>query len=455
MMDEKEKTMKRRSIRLFGVSILAIALTAGLILTFSKESTKAKISTSARKEQRLVAHEWGTFTSIAGEDGVAIEWRPLNGASDLPKFVYSLTSENAEQGLRGLQKKTETGKPQTGTETNKPQTGTETRRPPQGGKGLPSTIRMETPVIYFYTDEEMDVSVKVDFPKGRVTEWYPRALAVNKQTDRISEANHTVANGDVDWGKFRLVPNASPFYLKEAADSHYYPARETDAVPICVYGENDRVVEWEKFLFYRGIGRFDLPLTVKLDGDNLTLGNRGVEPISNLIVFENNGGKIGFKRVGEVSKGTTSVARPALKQSLEELLTDLESLLVSQGLYEKEAKAMIKTWRDSWFEEGLRVFYVLPPKMTDTILPLTIDPKPQELVRVLVGRTELITPEMEQNVKTQVGFLSSPSKQVREKALMTLQKYGRFYEPILKSILQKETDVKVQKQIRKLLETTT
>lgn len=30
---------------------------------------------------------------------------------------------------------------------------------------------METPVIYFYTDKDTRVSVKVDFPKGWITEW--------------------------------------------------------------------------------------------------------------------------------------------------------------------------------------------------------------------------------------------------------------------------------------------
>lgn len=431
--------MKRKSIRLFGASLLAIALTTSLLFSLSKQNTKAKSSTPARKEQKLVAHEWGTFTSLAGQNGVAIDWQPLNGPSDLPKFVYSLTGKNAEQGVR--------------RSTKGIQTKPAVNRPAPGGKRVPSTIRMETPVIYFYADEQMDVSVKVDFPEGRVTEWYPRGRSINNRTEKIAEANNRIENGGIDWGKFTLMPNASPFYLRGPEESHYYPARETDAVPISVYDEDDNFSESEKFLFYRGIGNFDLPLTVKLDGDNIVLGNLGGEPISNLILFENRGGKIGFQTMGEVSREKVNVRRPILNQSLEKLLASLERLLISQGLYEKEARAMIKTWRDSWFEEGLRVFYILPRRTTDEILPLTIEPSPQELVRVLVGRTEVITPEMENEVKKQVGFLRSPSKQVREQAAMNLRKYGRFYEPILKSILQKEKDVEVQKQIRKLLET--
>src|SRR5258708_14050037 len=31
----------------------------------------------------LVAHEWGTFTSVAGQDGGPVRWAPLSGPSDL------------------------------------------------------------------------------------------------------------------------------------------------------------------------------------------------------------------------------------------------------------------------------------------------------------------------------------------------------------------------------------
>ena len=38
----------------------------------------------------FTVHEWGTFTSIAGEDGMAVEWRPQAGPDDLPCFVDRL-----------------------------------------------------------------------------------------------------------------------------------------------------------------------------------------------------------------------------------------------------------------------------------------------------------------------------------------------------------------------------
>ena len=116
---------------------------------------------------------------------------------------------------------------------------------------------------------------------------------------------------------------------------------------------------------------------------------------------------------------------------------------------------MIKTWRDSWFEEGTRVFYILPRQTTDAVLPITIEPRPAELVRVLVGRAEVITPEMEKSVRAQVKLLSDPSPQVREAAAQAIREHGRFSEPILKSIFEHEGDEVIRKRIRQLIEPST
>jgi hypothetical protein len=42
----------------------------------------------------LVVHEWGTFTSVAGRDGAAMEWAPLSGTPDLPCFVDKLSVQS-------------------------------------------------------------------------------------------------------------------------------------------------------------------------------------------------------------------------------------------------------------------------------------------------------------------------------------------------------------------------
>ena len=404
--------------------IFAIACYLALGSTLLDFRVAEKARAQKNSESDLVVHEWGTFTSVAGKNGTAIDWRPLNGASDLPKFVYTIDEPDGYRQTYGSK-----------------------FVPSQKGY-IVARVRMETPVIYFYTKQEMEVSVSVDFPQGKVTEWYPQAGVVNAQFAKGQTGRFT-PNG-INWGTIKLLPNEAPNYLREVADSHYYPARETDAVPIQVCNADKTRVEKEKFLFYRGVGDFGLPFSVKIDGRNLILRDMGTDEIKNLIVFENRGGRVGFRFVETLEKQTV-VERPETNKNLAEVTGELEKILVSEGLYEREAKAMIATWKDSWFEEGLRVFYVLTRKSTDKILPLKVEPKPRETVRVMVGRAEVITPEMEQDVRRQVGLLRSDSAKIRQEAEKNLKKYGRFYEPILKSLLTGEKNARVRKQIERLI----
>lgn len=403
---------------------ILLVLAASLLEYYRPAGTVAQA-----KEADLVVHEWGTFTSIAGKNGVALDWRPLNGPSDLPKFVYN---ESSGDGYRG-------------THNN------------SGGKGAVARVRMETPVIYFYTPKELDVSVRVVFPEGKITEWYPQAGYVNNNFS-ANQTAHTFANG-INWGTIKLLPNQKENFLREAAYSHYYPARETDAVQLQVCNADKTKIEHEKFLFYRGVGNFNLPLRVKLDAKQVVLEadgkqyqNKGVpgQGIVDMLVFENLGGKMGFTYVPSLV-GETRLERPVLDKTLAQVFAQLEKTLTANGLYAKEARAMLKTWEDSWFEEGLRVFYILPRSSTDRILPLAVNPQPKETVRVMVGRAEVITPEMERDVKNQVALLRSPSVKTREEARENLKKHGRFYEPILRSILTGEKNVSVRKQIEKLI----
>src|SRR3970282_1769850 len=84
-------------------------------------------------------------------------------------------------------------------------------------------------------------------------------------------------------------------------------------------------------------------------------------------------------------------------------------MLTAEGLYEKEAHAMVETWRDHWWEEGLRAFHLLPRATTDAVLPLTIEPAAHELVRVMVTRVETVPPEMMADATSARGAMKAAS----------------------------------------------
>ena len=381
------------------------ALSLALLSLFTADGRRPLSSSPVSPADELIVHEWGTFTSVSGRDAQALVWRPLSVESDLPSFVYSVDKGRVPRGLRYPSK-----------------------------SGSPVRVRMETPVIYFYSGREMSVSVKVGFPGGRITEWYPQA----RNADR-----------GLDWGQFRVLPGARVKLPHERAENHYYPARDTDAAPLEV--RTERGTEHEKFLFYRGVGNFSLPLSARLGGDRVVIDNSCGEDVGRVILFENRDGKFGYLS-RDVPQGVTELERPTLDSNIEDLRRELKAMLVSHGLYEREAAAMLNTWRDSWFEEGLRLFYLMPRKTTDAVLPVTIDPQPAELVRVLVGRTELITPEMEGHVTKQVSKLDDPSQGVREAALKEIRRYGRFTEPLLEQVSRHAADERVRRRIKRLIE---
>jgi len=143
-----------------------------------------------------------------------------------------------------------------------------------------------------------------------------------------------------------------------------------------------------------------------------------------VVWIESRGGKLGYRVAGAL-RDQLLVDPPQFNRSADSLLQELEGTLISRGLYEDEARAMIATWRNSWFEEGSRLLYFLPGRAVNGILPLAVSPAPASTVRVFVGRLELVTPATERAVRQAFAWHDQAE----------LDKYKRFLEPILKGML--------------------
>jgi hypothetical protein len=372
--------------RLLPLALVATISTA-LLIAAPRHSRQASV------DPDLSAHEWGTFTSIAGLDGQPVDWLPVQllGKPELPSFV-----EHFQGAPKAI---------------------------------LRGTLRMETPVIYFYAPHETSVSVRVSFAKGFITEWYPHASHLLPSTPIPNNALYKPhPDGSIAWDSITVAPNLDVSFPRGKAASHYYSARETSATPLSVKGPAGD--QNEKFLFYRGVSTVSLHLSAKvLPSGAIQLDNRTGRPIPAAILFERRGNKLGYHIFTSV-QGQSVLEPPTVSGTLDSLHSDLENILVAQGLFRDEAHAMVETWGDSWFEEGSRLFYIVPRATVDSILPLSITPAPSQLVRVFVGRIELVTPATQRSVEAALAS--------RDAA--TLRKYGRFLQPIFDIILQKQSD---------------
>jgi hypothetical protein len=361
------------------------------------------LSNDARPvDSSLTAHEWGTFTSIAGSDGRALEWSPLTGSTDLPSFVEHFRDPGFKLGLRG-------------------------------------TVRMETPVLYFYSSKEEKVSVSVFFASGVITEWYPHASYV-EPADSAKARNPAGSRGSIAWDSVTIAPSGRLNLPPEERDSHYFAARMTSSTPLRVNTSTGE--QLEKFLFYRGVATFSVPLSATLDAQGRwEVTNSGPSEIPRTILLERRGDKVGY-RVENSLQEEAVLDPPELTGTVEELGRELEGILIAQGLYQDEAHAMLETWRGSWFEEGSRLLYIVPSSFLNEVLPLTITPAPAQTVRVFVGRLELVTPATEREVTA--AFAAHDN--------VTLKAYGRFLESILATMIKKESDPVQARRLQKYLD---
>ena len=138
--------------------------------------------------------------------------------------------------------------------------------------------------------------------------------------------------------------------------------------------------------------------------------------IPNAILFERRGERVGYRLTGTLTD-EIAMSPPVLNGSLDSLYGDLEEILVGQGLYRDEAHAMLETWKDSWFEEGSRLIYIVLRGFIDNVLGLKIDPAPGRSCVSLSVDLKSSTPATATAVKTAMARNDEG----------TLNKYGRFF----------------------------
>lgn len=374
------------------------------VLFFALSFFLLHVNAKQLPESDLTVHEWGTFTSIAGPDGLSMDWLPLTGSTDLPAFVEHFREVAFKGGLRG-------------------------------------TTRMETPVLYFYSPRETTVSVNVSFAKGLITEWYPHADSANPAlTPRDYSLYNKKSPGAIVWNSVHIEPQGSTDFPSDHSDNHYFAARTTSSAPLLV--ETPSGSQHEKFLFYRGVSAFSIPITANVAPDStIHLQNQFADEIPAAILFERRGAHLGYRMLGHL-RDQADYAVPELSASLDSLSTALEGILISQGLFPDEAHAMLETWKNSWFEEGSRLIYIVPRGFIDSVLPLRIAPAPATTTRVFVGRLELITPATECAVESAFASNDQP----------TLAKYNRFLEPILSTMIEKSADPASREHLERYLQ---
>lgn len=332
---------------------------------------------------RLKVHEWGTFTVLSGSDGVPLNWFQGPGFVDeLPPFVQFNTRTGLTKAGAGTLNLT-------------------------GGQPQGAAVRMETPVIYFYPEKPMRVSVSATFYGGELTEWFPSPKRIQNTATPLQP---------LTW-EGELLPPSDPQAQSQipgvpaGKGDHYRHARE---VPDAwIFRSSTKGKDADKFIFYRGKGQSAPPFRAQAGRDGsvrlMHWGPGGAIPHAFALTVRD--GSAQWSRMPQLEATTdadasTHYAHVSTRRDLPvvsidkaagDLATAMQEALVATGLTYDEARAMVATWNGHWFREpGTRVLAILPSRWVDSVLPLTIKPGPQKLARVFVARFEVFTPEREE-----------------------------------------------------------
>ncbi|MCO8121800.1 hypothetical protein NHH03_08630 [Stieleria sp. TO1_6] len=452
-----------RKFIVLSVAFVSILAAAALTRGISPDAGTSGRSADSRPSGadgggKLIVHEWGTFTTFSGSDGLFMDFRPLaTEHSDLPAYVLDRGSYS---NLPLFTKNRVWGR-----------------------------VRMETPVTYFYTDRIRSVDVRVDFPEGLLTEFYPPVKSMQPSIDEqnLYGKGELIGNSSLNWGRVdlipidQLMPHVSDKNLRgELLDGlvrgllptgpneqHYAHARETDSALVHVRNPVGRsrpeAGYFEKFLFYRGVGKFTLPVSAHYDSSAVIFKNAGELPIQTAILIEVDGQEIRATKLDRLAPMQSKAFNPLEPMTESGLAELLQQSLVAEGLYEKEAASMVKTWQESWFtENGTRVLYLVPPALTDRLLPLHVTPHPQESLRVLVGRMEIMSPDAEHAMLSAVAE-SAVNRELHTATLKSktttdpypvpdaIRGFGRMTEPALVRVAKITTTAAVRHEAETLL----
>lgn len=421
---------------------MALILTTTLLCGGGDIGCKKASASSTTDADRLVVHEWGTFTSFEGADGATMEGMQHESEA-LPSFVHSRLSAEAS---------------------------------PLAVYGDPSRDvpvhhcrgKMETPVIYFHTKTARRVKVEVDY-LGLLSQWYPNASkATPSFTDLDANAGQVqdltaVKESSLTW-ELDLIPPSSGMAASAkkrmpavGPESDWQKAREVDAAYVTASGGRG---ETDQYVFYRGLMR-TVPhprvIASPTKPSDVEVRNDGPTPLRSAFLLEmREGGDGRFVALGSVAPGAPvkatldGAAYRAKKDVVADITQAMTNALVAEGLFADEARAMVRTWSEPWFSSnGTRVLYLVPRPTIDQILPMKITPAltaSDDLVRVIVGRVEFMTHDKQLEVTRDVlAAGKAPSgnpeeARSRNQALMRVANLGRFAEPATRAVAATSTD---------------
>jgi hypothetical protein len=322
---------------------------------------------------------------------------------------------------------------------------------------------VDRPVLFFHTPKPIDVELKVDFPGGTPAVWWPgtERPALHGAT-LVGAAGQRPPFRSLEWRlRLKEPPNvARAPALPAAAEGHWVKVlRAVKADDVFAHvGERNFGYERERFVYYDGLlprGRW-LAVTVK--GERVELRNQVDHPVFDLTVVDRRTpGKARVARLARLDRRASAEAltftEPAAKDWSAAAVREMVGQLKAAGLHEDEAGSLAELWKKELFEtEGVTVFYRLPQSEYERLLPLTMSPRPEELVRVGLVIHPHCEPDLAERVARLARELDSNEFAVREDAEKRLDALAGAAVVYLKRLETGKLSAEARRRIERLID---
>jgi hypothetical protein len=327
---------------------------------------------------------------------------------------------------------------------------------------LPKVVKK--PVLFFHAPKPLRVDVRVEFSGGMPAVWWPGT---------VNPGHH-----DNGVGQFRTIPERPVRYLewklhlkeplwtnpqvaerKSPDKGHWFEElREVKCDQVYAeVGDYNIGLEREKFVYYDGLLSGLKEVVIRVGKEQAALKNEAKFPVFDAWVIDRRDPdrpRVGRRqRLDGGATADVDLAPPPEANWSKEAAKALTAQLKDTGLNEDEAQSLTVIWADEFFHSpGVTLLYRLPQEEYDRLLPLTVKPRPEKVVRVGLIQQVLCEPELAERIARLVKQLDDDDFDKREVAQRELGKLGRAAYGPLRRLLPTVFAPEAKRRLDELLE---
>ena len=403
-----------RWLAMFG---MVLAGAVGLLLAAAPEANPEP------PHKGFAVHEWGVF-SVTHDAAYANADRRAE-LEELPKFMYG------QMATRELPK-----------------------------HFVPRRVRK--PVVFFHAPGPLTVEFRVAFAEGLPLVWWPATETPSIDDGAGLQPANAPPARELFWRLYLAKPPyqvGRPAELKEVGTGHWVKAlREVKCANVFVeVGQRGVELEREQFVYYDGLIPRGKGAAITVEKDRVSLTNEAKHPLYDVTVIDRRTpDKPRVARVAKLDAGAkqdADLTDAGDSRWPEKAARTLQDQLKDAGLNDDEAKSLVVVWKGEFFEaDGVTLFYRLPQEEYERLLPATITPRPEKLVRVGLMHHIHCEPDLAERVAKLVKQLDDDDFNKREAAQKELARLGRGAFPHLKKLRPTLFAPEVQRRVDELLE---